>query len=223
MRVDAETLLRGHREGLGGKRRRGAHAKNAELDDDELQCHHIVLEDWERMEDPRGTLFVSIPSLLDPSLCPQGSHVFHAFTPDWVDAWTSLSAEEYEREKERVADEVVARLEAAAFPRLRESIISREVGTPKTHRRFLNRADGSYGPIPARRPTGMLGMPMNTTAVPGLYCVGDSTFPGPGVNAVVFSGFGCAHRVLADTGKLPVVPVLDGAFRWALDAVRGAV
>ena len=223
MRVDAETLLRGHREGLGGKRRRGAHAKNAELDDDELQCHHIVLEDWERMEDPRGTLFVSIPSLLDPSLCPQGSHVFHAFTPDWVDAWTSLGAEEYEREKERVADEVVARLEAAAFPRLRESIISREVGTPKTHRRFLNRADGSYGPIPARRPTGMLGMPMNTTAVPGLYCVGDSTFPGQGVNAVVFSGFGCAHRVLADTGKLPVVPVLDGAFRWALDAVRGAV
>ena len=150
------------------------------------------------MEDPRGTLFVSIPSLLDPSLCPQGSHVFHAFTPDWVDAWTSLGAEEYEREKERVADEVVARLEAAAFPRLRESIISREVGTPKTHRRFLNRADGSYGPIPARRPTGMLGMPMNTTAVPGLYCVGDSTFPGQGVNAVEDDTPGAGSRIADD-------------------------
>lgn len=70
----------------------------------------------------------------------------------------------------------------------------REVGTPRTHRRFLNRSDGTYGPIPSRRPLGMLGMPFNRTAVPGLYCVGDSTFPGQGVNAVVFSGFGCAHR-----------------------------
>ena len=30
----------------------------------------------------------------------------------------------------------------------------REVGTPRTHRRFLNRSDGSYGPIPSRRPLG---------------------------------------------------------------------
>ena len=59
----------------------------------------------------------------------------------------------------------------------------REVGTPRTHRRFLNRSDGSYGPIPSRRPLGMLGMPFNRTAVQGLYCVGDSTFPGQGVNA----------------------------------------
>lgn len=57
------------------------------------------------------------------------------------------------------------------------------MGTPRTHRRFLNRVDGSYGPIPARRPLGMLSMPFNRTAVQGLYCVGDSTFPGQGVNA----------------------------------------
>lgn len=52
------------------------------------------------------------------------------------------------------------------------------MGTPRTHRRFLNRVDGSYGPIPSRRPLGMLGMPFNRTGVKGLYCVGDSTFPG---------------------------------------------
>ncbi len=32
------------------------------------------------LQDPYGTLFVSIPSLLDPSLCPSGTHTFHAFT-----------------------------------------------------------------------------------------------------------------------------------------------
>jgi hypothetical protein len=31
-------------------------------------------------QEPYGTLFVSIPSLLDPSLCPEGTHVFHIFT-----------------------------------------------------------------------------------------------------------------------------------------------
>ena len=40
-----------------------------------------------------------------------------------------------------------------------------QVGTPRTHRRFLNRRDGSYGPIPSRRPLGMLGMPFNRTAL----------------------------------------------------------
>ncbi len=40
-----------------------------------------------------------------------------------------------------------------------------QVGTPRTHRKFLNRDDGSYGPIPARRPLGMLGMPFNRTSI----------------------------------------------------------
>jgi prolycopene isomerase len=145
------------------------------------------------------------------------------------------------------------------------------VGTPRTHRRFLNRTDGSYGPIPSRRPLGMLSMPFNRTALKGLYCVGDSTFPGQGVNAgeargrkgrewgggcqpvlsylnplpahpagilhlftlrlpchppflyppaVVFSGFGCAHRVLCDLGREPTLPGIDEGFNALLAAVR---
>ena len=41
-----------------------------------------------------------------------------------------------------------------------------------------------------------------------------------GVNAVVFSGFGCAHRVLADQGKVPVLPGIDEAYNGLLTAVR---
>lgn len=46
-----------------------------------------------------------------------------------------------------------------------QAVVFREVGTPRTHRRFLGREDGSYGPIPSRRPAGMLGMPMNRTGI----------------------------------------------------------
>lgn len=51
------------------------------------ECHHIIVEEWEKMEEARGTLFVSIPSLLDPSVAPPGYHTFHAFTPEWIDDW----------------------------------------------------------------------------------------------------------------------------------------
>ena len=36
-----------------------------------------------------------------------------------------------------------------------------QVGTPRTHRRYLGRDAGTYGPIPSRRPLGMVGMPFN--------------------------------------------------------------
>ncbi|GBF98578.1 carotene isomerase [Raphidocelis subcapitata] len=185
----------------------------------DTDVHHILIEDWARMEEARGTLFVSMPSLLDPSLAPPGRHIVHAFTPDWVDAWQDLTPAEYEAEKERVADSICARLEAV-LPGLRGAIEFREAGTPRTHRRYLSREDGTYGPIPSRRPLGMLSMPFNTTAVEGLYCVGDSTFPGQGVNAVVFSGFGCAHRVAVDIGLEPGWPAVDTAYRGLLNYVR---
>ena len=114
-------------------------------------------------------------------------------------------------------------------------VLFHQVGSPKTHRRFLARNDGTYGPMPRGKPKGLLAMPFNTTvsirnhlplgdlmywmssqcykicrtetgvlnlqSIDGLYCVGDSYFPGQGVIAVAFSGIMCAHRVAADIGK----------------------
>eukprot|EP00798_Chlamydomonas_sp_ICE-L_P009668 gene9668-8492_t len=153
-----------------------------------MDCHHVLLDDWEKMEDARGTVF-------------------------------GLHPDEYERKKEEMADMICERLEAI-IPGIKDNIVYREVGTPKTHRRFLSREDGTYGPIPTRPPLGMLSMPFNMTDINGLYCVGDSTFPGQGVNAVVFSGFGCAHRVLCDIGKEPTWPAIDAGFVGLLGFVR---
>lgn len=163
------------------------------------ECHHILLEDWDRMEDPEGTVFVSIPTLLDADLAPAGHHIIHTFTPSWIDDWQGLSPTEYQNQKETAAERVIDRLEKI-FPDLSASLDYQEVGTPRTHRRFLGREDGTYGPIPTRKLRGLLGMPFNRTAISGLYCVGDSTFPGQGLNAVAFSGFACAHRVGVDLG-----------------------
>ncbi|MEH1899929.1 MAG: carotenoid isomerase [Nostoc sp.] len=163
------------------------------------ECHHILLEDWEKMTAAEGTIFVSIPTLLDPDLAPSGYQIIHAFTPDWIDDWEELSVSEYEAKKEEAAWRIIDRLEKI-FPGLDAGLDYLEVGTPRTHRRFLGREDGTYGPIPRRKLWGLLKMPFNRTAIPGLYCVGDSTFPGQGLNAVAFSGFACAHRIAVDLG-----------------------
>jgi prolycopene isomerase len=164
-----------------------------------MECHHILLEDWESMEAAEATLFVSIPTLLDPDLAPQGRHILHAFTPSWMESWQHLSPRAYQEKKAIAALGLIRRLERIV-PGLAAAIDHQEIGTPRTHRRFLGRQDGTYGPIPTHPLPGLLTMPLNRTGIPGLYCVGDSTFPGQGLNAVAFSGFACAHRVATDLG-----------------------
>jgi prolycopene isomerase len=159
------------------------------------------------MEAEQGVVFVSMPTLLDPSLAPNGHHIVHAFTPSSIEAWQGLSPGQYAAKKQADANRLIQRLEAI-LPGLEGAISHREVGTPRTHRRFLGRMGGSYGPIPALRLPGLLPMPFNRTGLKGLYCVGDSCFPGQGLNAVAFSGFACAHRIGADLGLNP----------WALPA-----
>jgi prolycopene isomerase len=172
-----------------------------------FHCHHLLLERWEEMEAEQGVVFVSMPTLLDPSLAPAGRHILHTFTPSAMEAWQGLSPSAYRAKKAADADRLIARLEAI-LPGLKGAIRHREVGTPRSHRRFLGRMGGSYGPIPAMRLPGLLPMPFNRTGIPGLYAVGDSCFPGQGLNAVAFSGFACAHRIGADLGLNP----------WALPA-----
>ena len=168
-----------------------------------MNCHHVLVADWNQMMTPGGTLFVSIPTILDPDLAPAGHHIVHAFTPSWIQDWQQLAPSDYRQRKAQAAVELVQRLEHI-LPHLSEHIVLQEVGTPRTHRRFLGRQNGTYGPIPAGNIRGLLGMPFNRTVIPGLYCVGDSTFPGQGLNAVAFSGFACAHRVAADLGGNPL-------------------
>ena len=165
----------------------------------DTECHHILLEDWQNMEAEQGTIFVSIPTLLDPELAPEGHHIIHTFTPSSMDYWQGLSPQQYKSKKEAAAGGLMERLEKI-FPGLHKGLDYMEVGTPRTHRRFLGRDDGTYGPIPQVKLPGLLTMPFNRTTIAGLYCVGDSTFPGQGLNAVAFSGFSCAHRIAVDLG-----------------------
>ena len=135
-----------------------------------------------------------------PSGARSARHIILACEPRGLTEWQGLSPKQYEQQKQHATSQIIHQLERL-LPGVKEAIEHCSIGTPRTHRRFLGRVDGTYGPMPRRQRPGLLGMPVNRTVVPGLYCVGDSTFPGQGLNAVAFSGFACAHRVAADLGR----------------------
>uniref|UniRef100_A0A0E0F6U7 prolycopene isomerase n=1 Tax=Oryza meridionalis TaxID=40149 RepID=A0A0E0F6U7_9ORYZ len=170
----------------------------------DTDCHHFVLEDdWANLEKPYGSIFLSIPTVLDPSLAPEGHHILHIFTTAGIEDWEGLSRKDYEKKKELVATEIIKRLENKLFPGLQDSIVLKEAHQKHTEdflREMMVHMDPCHG------------------SIDGLYCVGDSCFPGQGVIAVAFSGIMCAHRVAADIGLEQRSPVLDagllGLLRW---------
>lgn len=152
----------------------------------DYSTHHIVLEDWDRMEEDNGTIYISIPSILDASVAPPGYHNLHLFTVNSYEGWQY--GKEYRARKSQSAEALVERLPFKGTP---EFYIA---ATPLTNERYLARKQGSYGPLYARGKD-LLFKPKNLTPIENLYCVGDSTFPGQGVSAVAASGLSCAMLI----------------------------
>ncbi len=162
-----------------------------------LQCHYMFIAGWERGVDAEdNAVLLSLPSVADPSLAPQGHMVLHAYTPatERFERWEDVdpSSAEYEALKEERAAILWAAAERVV-PDIRRRAVLVKVGTPLTHRRFLNVARGSYGPaIRASEGT----FPPPSTPIPGLVQCGDATFPGIGVPAVAASGIIAANSAI---------------------------
>jgi phytoene dehydrogenase-like protein len=112
-----------------------------------------VVRDWdapEGVEEPRNIVLCSMPSLIDPSLAPEGKHVLHAYVPatepyEW---WEGLdrNSKEYKQKKEEAADFLWSAIEEYV-PDARNRAVEGtvQIGTPLTHERFLRRTRGAYG------------------------------------------------------------------------------
>ena len=167
---------------------------NSKIINKDFNCHHIIVEKWEELENEKGVIFISIPTILDPTLAPEGKHIVHAFTPSSIQEWENLKRKDYLEKKESYFKFIIDKI-SKIIPNINENIDHKEIGTPRTHKKFLGRFEGSYGPIPNKKLLGLLPMPFNTTKIKNFYCVGDSCFPGQGLNAVAFSGYACSHKI----------------------------
>ncbi len=167
----------------------------AELPDN-LACHYITVEDWDRgIDAPQNLIVMSIPTVLDPSLAPPGKHTIHVYTPatEPYELWQGCdrrSAEYAELKKTRAAP--LWRALERIIPDVRQRVEVELVGTPLTHERFLRCHRGSYGPAISVE-NGLF--PGPKTPLDGLFCVGGSTFPGIGLPAVAACGLITANTL----------------------------
>lgn len=116
-----------------------------ELPSADFPAQWAVIRDWTRgVEAPRNIVLCSMPSLIDPSMAPEGKHVLHAYTPatepyeDW--AGMDRQSAEYKKKKEEAADFLWSCIEEYV-PDARKRAIpgTVQIGTPLTHERFLRR------------------------------------------------------------------------------------
>ncbi|GFH45309.1 carotenoid isomerase [Chaetoceros tenuissimus] len=161
-----------------------------------------VVRDWEAeegVESPRNIVLCSMPSLIDPTLAPEGKHVLHAYVPatepyEW---WAGMdrNSEEYKKKKDEAADFLWSAIEEYV-PNARERAVpgTVQIATPLTHERFLRRTNGAYGP---RVEAGKHTLPGHTTPLDGLLLCGDFTFPGIGVPATAASGAIAANNLVS--------------------------
>mmetsp|Transcript_26822 Transcript_26822/g.58177 ORF Transcript_26822/g.58177 Transcript_26822/m.58177 type:complete len:593 (-) Transcript_26822:1596-3374(-) len=172
----------------------GFEASKSELE--ELQAHYMYIDDWDKgVEAEDNAALLSIPSVHDDSLAPPGHAVLHIYTPATEDyaRWENIDrkSDVYKELKEQRSKYLWYVLEKI-IPDIKNRARVVQVGTPLTHRRFLNRHRGSYGPAIV---AGEGSFPFPSTPVKGLLLCGDSCFPGIGVPAVAGSGILAANSV----------------------------
>lgn len=164
-----------------------------------LDIHYTVIDEWESGIDAPGNMVViSIPTVLDPSMAPDGKHVVHAYTAgnepyDLFKGLDRKSPKYQELKKERA--QCLYKAIERVIPDLRQRIEVELVGSPLTHERFLRRPQGTYGPAIAAGKAMFPGP--GYAKIPGLLSCGDSTFPGIGVPAVRISDHSALSLQLA--------------------------
>lgn len=171
---------------------------------EDLTIHHVVVHDTDKdITAPGNTCMISIPSVLDPSLAPDGHHVVHAYTLEPWENWQQDTDDRarYEAKKEAKSETLMRALQKVV-PDICDRITLKLIGTPLTHQRFLRRHQGTYGPAIA---AGQGLFPGCKTPIKGLYRVGDSTLPGIGVPAVAASGILCANSLVSPREALALL------------------
>ena len=192
---------------------------------EDLECHHSVL-DMRNVTAEQNMVIISIPTVFDPSLAPDGYHIIHAYSAACDDfaEWerflgegetgkvghnpNSGQASLYNRnesynEFRKDITEILWKAIEKVIPDVRERA-SRDgsvvlAGTPLTHRRYNQRFRGTYGPAPGPGKD-VWELPFAKTCIDGLLACGDTTFPGIGLPGVAASGT-IAANTLVSVGK----------------------
>ncbi len=166
-----------------------------------ITCHEVILRstydaDAEYKAILQGNLtsylMLTCPTVCaDPDLAPKGQHclVITALAP------YHLRNVDWKRDKKRVAEEIIKKVEQQIVPDLSKHIVVMDSASPLTIERYTLNSEGAM--------LGWANLPENIlqnslqlkTSVENLYLAGQWTIPGGGTLAAMLSGFLAAETI----------------------------
>jgi phytoene dehydrogenase-like protein len=147
------------------------------------------------------TLIMVVPSLVDPSLAPEGTHVVKLLSVvpyEYRNQWNRTNRQSYQAVKEEVAERLTVHVESRVVPGLRGKILFREAATPVTLERYTKNEQGAMYGLAVT--PGQFGRhrPPNRTSIRGLYLAGHYTRPAHGIVGAATSGYFTARMILSE-------------------------
>ncbi|MFN8672523.1 MAG: NAD(P)/FAD-dependent oxidoreductase [Candidatus Sericytochromatia bacterium] len=145
-----------------------------------------------------NSIYVSFSLEDDLEKAPEGYKVITISTHTNPNDWINLSKETYEEQKKLVEKALLKEFDEN-FEDLRElEKIYLLSGTPKTFERFTYRHNGFVGGIPHSIKNNFLNIPSNHTPFKNFYLVGDTSFAGQGIPAVLTGALSIYYKKLRE-------------------------
>ncbi len=164
----------------------------------DLEEEYRMLRKGEIPENP--TLIMVVPSLIDPSLAPEGTHAVKllSIAPyGYRNEWNKTDRRSYQAVKEEVAQRLITHVESRLIPGLKRKILFHGAATPVTLERYTGNEQGAmYGLATTPRQFGRH-RPPNRTSIKGLYLAGHYTRPAHGIVGAATSGSFTARTILS--------------------------
>ena len=177
--------------------------------------HHVeeahTLPSMGKIPDENPSMYVDVPTVLDPSLAPDGKHTLwiEFFAPYQIHGkeGTGLKGTGWTDElKNQVADRVINKL-ADYAPNVKDAIIARRVESPAELGERLGAYKGNYYHVDMTLDQMLFLRPLPeianyTTPIDGLYLTGAGTHPGGSISGM--PGRNCARVFLQQQQPLKV-------------------
>ena len=138
-------------------------------------------------------LYISVPTKICPTLAPSNKQIISVVV--YLDKAMYKNVTDWKSFKERMTLNTIHRLESY-IPDLKKYIEVKESATPKTLERYTSNTNGAaYGWEVTVDQMWENRLP-HKTPIENLYLTGHWTRPGPGICAVVSSGWGVANLIM---------------------------
>ncbi|WP_207943722.1 NAD(P)/FAD-dependent oxidoreductase [Actinomadura sp. KC345] len=165
--------------------------------------HHQLLQDYGRPLGDGNNMFVSVSAQGDTESAPPGERAVMISTHTRLADWTGLPDADYEIRKNEIGERLVG-LARRVHPPLGERARVWEVGTPRSYERFAFRPGGAVGGAHQAPGNANQNAVPHSLGVPGLWLVGDSTWPGLGTVACAMGSRIVAEEALRTAHRTAV-------------------